>query len=96
MSTSFVFCTKCAQQNPSTNQVCLQCGNKLVVHHQQPNHPIQNYQQNLPVVADDRENKVKFSTVLLLVLGIILPAWIITLPLCWYFAYVSYKKPWSW
>lgn len=35
----------------------------------------------------------KFSTVVLLLLGLILPLWPITLPLFWFLAYRSYKKP---
>ncbi len=33
-----------------------------------------------------------FATVVLLLLGVIVPLWPISLPLFWYFAYRSYKK----
>jgi hypothetical protein len=35
----------------------------------------------------------KFSTFLLIVLGLIIPLWPISLPLFWFLAYRSYKKP---
>ena len=35
----------------------------------------------------------KFSTFIFIVLGLIVPIWPITLPLFWYLAYRSYKKP---
>jgi len=34
----------------------------------------------------------KFSTVVWLLLGLIVPFWIITLPLFWFFAYLSYSS----
>ena len=96
MSAQFVFCTRCAQQNPAMNEFCVKpnCGNKWPSLAKQS--PIQTtYADASLATADPRENKLKASTVILIILGIVLPAWIITLPLCWYFAYVSYKKPWS-
>lgn len=35
----------------------------------------------------------KFGTFLWIVLGLFVPLWPITLPLCWFMAYRSYKKP---
>ncbi|BBF94653.1 hypothetical protein [Blastochloris tepida] len=34
----------------------------------------------------------KFSTFLWLVAGLLIPFWPISLPLCWFFAYRSYKS----
>ncbi len=36
---------------------------------------------------------VKLSTIVWAVLGLIIPLWPISLPVCWYFAYRSYKTP---
>src|SRR5262245_42038208 len=33
----------------------------------------------------------KFNTVVLIVVGLLIPLWPISLPICWYFAYQSYK-----
>lgn len=40
----------------------------------------------------DQANSFKFSTIIFLVLGLILPLWPITLPLFWFLAYRSYKS----
>lgn len=37
------------------------------------------------------ENTFKFSTIIYIILGLIVPLWIVTLPLFWWFAYQSYK-----
>jgi len=97
MATNFVFCTKCAQQNPATNEICSNCENILTRKPPPPPPAYQPLQHTDPssIVLHERENKIKASTVILVILGIVLPAWIITLPLCWYFAYRSYKQPWS-
>jgi hypothetical protein len=34
----------------------------------------------------------KFSTLLWLIAGVIIPLWPISLPLCWFLAYRSYKS----
>ena len=39
------------------------------------------------------DGSFKFSTVIFLILGLIVPLWPISLPLFWYLAYQSYKKP---
>lgn len=38
------------------------------------------------------EDSIKFSTVVFFVLGLIIPFWIITLPLCWFIAYRTFKS----
>lgn len=43
-------------------------------------------------MAQEQANTIKFSTIILIVLGIIIPLWPITLPICWWMAYKSYKK----
>lgn len=43
-------------------------------------------------MAQEQADTVKFSTIILIVLGIIIPLWPITLPVCWWMAYKSYKK----
>lgn len=35
----------------------------------------------------------KFGTFVWIVVGLIVPLWPISLPICWFFAYRSYKKP---
>jgi hypothetical protein len=35
----------------------------------------------------------KFGTLVWIVIGLIVPLWPISLPVCWYLAYRSYKKP---
>ncbi|MBR0868807.1 DUF4339 domain-containing protein [Bradyrhizobium tropiciagri] len=35
----------------------------------------------------------KFGTFVWVVLGLCIPMWPISLPICWFFAYRSYKKP---
>lgn len=35
----------------------------------------------------------KFSTFIFLVLGVVIPLWPISLPICWFLAYRSYNKP---
>lgn len=37
-------------------------------------------------------NTFKFSTVVFIILGVIIPFWIITLPLFWFLAYRSYRQ----
>ncbi len=39
-----------------------------------------------------RPNEVKFVTVILIVLGLIVPFWPISLPGFWYLAYRSYRS----
>lgn len=43
-------------------------------------------------MATEQKNTIKFSTILYLILGLIVPLWPISLPLFWYFAYRSYKS----
>ncbi|MBK9990655.1 MAG: hypothetical protein IPP19_07990 [Verrucomicrobia bacterium] len=43
-------------------------------------------------MANEKANTVKFSTLMLLILGLFIPLWPISLPVCWYFAYKSYKR----
>ena len=35
----------------------------------------------------------KFSTFLWIVAGLVIPLWLVSLPLCWYMAYKSYQQP---
>ncbi len=49
--------------------------------------------QHIVVQAGDGSNSFKFSTFIYLVLGLFVPLWPISLPLLWYLAYKSYKKP---
>jgi len=44
------------------------------------------------VANGSKANTFKFSTIILLILGLITPLWPISLPLFWYFAYRSYKS----
>jgi len=37
-------------------------------------------------------NTFKFSTLLWFVLGVVIPLWPVTLPLCWFLAYRSYRN----
>jgi hypothetical protein len=37
-------------------------------------------------------NTFKFSTLVWLILGLLVPLWPISLPVCWYLAYRSYKN----
>lgn len=43
-------------------------------------------------MAQEQANTIKFSTVIFIILGIIIPIWPITLPIFWWLAYKSYKK----
>lgn len=43
-------------------------------------------------MAQEQANTIKFSTVIFIILGIIIPMWPITLPVFWWLAYKSYKK----
>lgn len=43
-------------------------------------------------MAQEQANTIKFSTVIFIILGIIIPIWPITLPVFWWMAYKSYKK----
>ena len=42
-------------------------------------------------MVNEIQNTFKFRTVIYLILGLIIPFWIITLPLFWFLAYRSYK-----
>ncbi len=99
MTTEFVFCTKCAEKNPATNDVCMNpsCGNPLPKRKiiPTPNQTIDINENAELILLKERENKIKASTVIFILLGLITPLWLITLPLFWYLAYQSYKKPWS-
>lgn len=44
------------------------------------------------MASEEKANTFKFSTIVYLVLGLILPLWPITLPLFWFLAYRSYKR----
>lgn len=44
-------------------------------------------------IAEDNSETVKLLTVMFFVLGLIIPLWIITLPLFWFLAYRDYKSP---
>ena len=57
--------------------------------------------QNLPINAG-REGitytlvegaSVKFTTIIWIFVGILIPLWPVSLPICWYRAYSSYKRP---
>jgi GYF domain 2 len=57
--------------------------------------------QNLPINAG-REGitytlvegaSVKFATIIRIFVGILIPLWPVSLPICWYRAYCSYKRP---
>jgi hypothetical protein len=39
----------------------------------------------------NRPNEVKFTTIIFIVLGLIVPFWPISLPSFWYLAYRSYR-----
>lgn len=43
-------------------------------------------------MAKEQANSIKFSTIIFIILGLIVPLWPITLPLFWWLAYRSYKK----
>jgi hypothetical protein len=43
-------------------------------------------------MAQLEANTVKFSTAVLFLLGLIIPLWPLSLPVCWYFAYRSFKS----
>ena len=43
-------------------------------------------------MAQEQANTMKFSTIIFIILGVIIPLWPITLPLFWWLAYKSYKK----
>lgn len=43
--------------------------------------------------SGDKTNTFKFTTVILIILGLITPLWPISLPLFWFLAYRSYKSP---
>lgn len=43
-------------------------------------------------MAQEQANTIKFSTIILLIIGLIFPLWPITLPFFWWLAYKSYKK----
>lgn len=67
--------------------------------------PYQSHQQSIPPGPNLRQGdhlvtqtvveggSFKFSTFIFIILGLIVPLWPITLPLCWFLAYRSYKKP---
>ncbi|WP_296583601.1 hypothetical protein [Xanthobacter sp.] len=40
----------------------------------------------------DTADTFKFSTFLWLIAGLLIPLWPLSLPLCWFFAYRSYKS----
>lgn len=43
-------------------------------------------------MAQEQTNTMKFSTIIFIILGLIIPLWPLTLPLFWWLAYRSYKK----
>lgn len=43
-------------------------------------------------VVTGNEDTIKISTVVFFVLGLIVPFWIVTLPLCWFMAYRTFKS----
>lgn len=43
-------------------------------------------------MAQEQANTMKFSTIIFIILGLIIPLWPLTLPLFWWLAYRSYKK----
>lgn len=43
-------------------------------------------------MAQELANTIKFSTVIYILLGLIIPIWPITLPLFWWMAYKSYRR----
>jgi uncharacterized protein DUF4339 len=36
---------------------------------------------------------VKFATIIWILAGLLIPLWPVSLPICWYLAYRSYKRP---
>lgn len=44
------------------------------------------------VVITGNEDTVKISTIVFFVLGLIIPIWIVTLPLCWFISYRTFKS----
>jgi hypothetical protein len=59
----------------------------------QPQALRQNRQPALAQTTISDGGSVKASTVLLIIAGLVVPLWPVSLPLCWYLAYRSYKKP---
>lgn len=43
-------------------------------------------------IISGNEDTVKISTIVFFVLGLIIPLWVITLPICWFLAYRSFKS----
>lgn len=43
-------------------------------------------------MAQEQANTMKFSTIIYIALGLIVPLWPLTLPLFWWMAYRSYKR----
>lgn len=97
MTPATLFCPKCGQSNLRSNNNCGQCGASLPQRAASDPVPLVPAYSAAPALAAEqtgRENKFKFSTGILIVVGILLPLWPITLPLCWVLAYFSYRKAW--
>lgn len=82
-----VFCVQCGSENSLGHQTCLRCGEPLI---QSP--PVVWKKPETTIAIPSRANTVKFSTCILFILGLILPAWPITLPICWIVAYLTYRS----
>jgi uncharacterized membrane protein YvbJ len=87
------FCPACSRENHESNVLCNQCGANL------PTSTPMSY--SLPPATrsnyyvapyGSRAYTIKPATVIFFILGIIVPFWLITLPLFWFLAYQSYKK----
>jgi cell division septal protein FtsQ len=68
--------------------ICFDCSNKKT---QENKVTIERERQTQFSANAEIQNTFKFRTVIFLILGLIIPLWLITLPLFWFFAYKSYK-----
>jgi hypothetical protein len=97
MTPATLFCPKCGHSNERSDSNCTQCGAALPKRAASDPTPLTPAYPAAPALVAEqtgRENKFKLSTGILIVVGVILPLWPITLPLCWVLAYFSYKKAW--
>lgn len=96
MNPNITFCPKCGFENNRMNAVCQTCGTSLPKSAPfMPNPGISPMPPAHMTTTTSNENKFKILTGVFLVAGLVVPLWIITLPLFWFLAYLSYKKDWT-
>lgn len=51
------------------------------------------YERNIEeIISNDNIDTIKISTLIYFFLGIIIPFWIVSIPICWFLAYKSFKS----